>query len=367
MENNPFDKAHYPGLDVLRGVAILLVLLFHYFAFPIGWIGVDLFFVLSGFLITKSLLQLKSEPAYFQKFFVRRVLRIFPVYYLTLILFFTTAPFLFSQKGSGTLYAYYTGHQTWFWTFTQNWLFIAKGLPPEPYLQHLWSLAVEEQFYLCWPLLIYLPKNAKQIQVLVAAVFLFALLFRLFLFLNTNDRMPLYYNTLTRADSLAAGALLATSVRLSKPFPKAWTWMIAVVFLGMLLCSALFYKGWQYDNALFATAGYSASALFFMVLCQQMVYSTKQFKGLGWLKFLGRISYGLYVYHIPVLLVLSFVLKKYAASFLMELYVSENFVAVISMMATIVLSLLSFKLIEQPFLRLKEKLTRPASKTTAQA
>src|SRR5690349_9856042 len=115
MNNRPFDKAHYPGLDALRGLAILLVLLYHYFAFPIGWIGVDLFFVLSGFLITKSLLQLKEEPSYFQRFFVRRVFRIFPVYYLTLVFFFAAAPFLFSQKDAGSVYAYYTGYQTWFW------------------------------------------------------------------------------------------------------------------------------------------------------------------------------------------------------------------------------------------------------------
>lgn len=366
MESSPFEKDHYPGLDVLRGLAILLVLLFHYFAFPIGWIGVDLFFVLSGFLITKSLLRLKGEPGYFQKFFIRRVLRIFPVYYLLLIFFFVASPFLFSQKDAGSVYAYYTGHQAWFWTFTENWLFIDKGLPPEPYLQHLWSLAVEEQFYLCWPLLIYAAKNTKQVRTIVAIIFLLALLSRLILFFSTSDRLPLYYNTLTRADSLAAGALLSTAVRLQQPFSKILAWVVGA-FAGLLLCSFLLYKNWNYNNPLFATIGYSLSALCFMLLCQQMIYSTKQFKNLFWLKFLGRISYGLYVYHIPVLLVLSFVVKKYAASFFSGDNASNYWIATISVLATIAISLLSFKLIEQPFLRLKDRFTRPSVKTTFQA
>lgn len=105
----------------------------------IGWSGVDLFFVLSGFLITTILIQTRDEPRYFRNFFMRRVLRIFPVYFGSLFLVFSLVE--------------HPQYEPWYWLFVQNWLPVFEGtLPPMP-LQPYWSLAIEEQFYLIWPLL----------------------------------------------------------------------------------------------------------------------------------------------------------------------------------------------------------------------
>src|SRR5688572_28211876 len=143
------NRPYYPALDGLRGVAILLVVLYHNFGFIkqsyFGWLGVDLFFVLSGFLITDILLRTRSQPGFLRDFYMRRVLRIFPLYYVSLIIFlFILAPLTSAKVEWG----YYLGNQVYFWTYLQNWLFIFKDPGNAHILNHFWSLAVEEQFYI---------------------------------------------------------------------------------------------------------------------------------------------------------------------------------------------------------------------------
>ena len=156
---------HVPALDGLRGAAILLVLLHHLingdlpvhslvgrtaFAIPrCGWAGVDLFFVLSGFLITGILLDQRGLPGYFRVFYARRALRIFPLYYGVLIIVFAILPHIraFPQDGLRWL----RPEQIWFWTYTSNIRSAATGTifnAPYLMLNHFWSLAIEEQFYL---------------------------------------------------------------------------------------------------------------------------------------------------------------------------------------------------------------------------
>src|SRR5437868_4964541 len=144
-------RGQMPALDGLRGIAIVLVLM-HQFdlitsphaidvAFDAGWIGVQLFFVLSGFLITGGLLDTRDQHGYFRGFFVRRVLRIFPLYYAALV---------------ATLIAGNTS--IWLWTYLSNFR-------PHPALPHFWSLAVEEQFYLVWPFVVWLAGRRGVIAV----------------------------------------------------------------------------------------------------------------------------------------------------------------------------------------------------------
>src|SRR5687767_14913517 len=155
-------RPYYPALDGLRGVAILLVVIYHNFGFIsqsyFGWLGVDLFFVLSGFLITDILLRTVNDPKFLSNFYMRRVLRIFPLYYASLLLFlFIVAP-LTSDKIE---WNYYQENQVYLWTYLQNWLYIFKEPGSAAILNHYWSLAVEEQFYIFWPLVILLLKKPK--------------------------------------------------------------------------------------------------------------------------------------------------------------------------------------------------------------
>src|SRR5690348_15214555 len=113
------NSRHIPALDGLRGIAVLSVMLYHCFPFLItklGWAGVDLFFVLSGFLITGILLDSKAKPNYYKNFIVRRVLRIFPLYYFVLALMLLLIPFFFPDF-LGAHFTYYTKHQQWFWLY----------------------------------------------------------------------------------------------------------------------------------------------------------------------------------------------------------------------------------------------------------
>src|SRR5260370_35068071 len=116
-------RIHYPALDGLRGVAILLVVFLHNFRFMnyffFGWLGVDLFFVLSGFLITDILLNTLGKPHFLKNFYILRVLRIFPLYYFILIICLFVLPHIRSLQLN---LDYYTNNQIWLWTYLQNWL-----------------------------------------------------------------------------------------------------------------------------------------------------------------------------------------------------------------------------------------------------
>ncbi|HLL88149.1 MAG TPA: acyltransferase, partial [Tepidisphaeraceae bacterium] len=169
----PAARTHYPALDGLRGLAILLVMVSHYVAPPAGggrwglvfrraadagWVGVDLFFALSGFLITGILLDAKGKPGFFRNFFARRTLRVFPLYYGVLFVVCVLLPALGLLKLGVPL------SQRWLWLYATNLFPLLRSadgagffFPNSWDLQfgHFWSLAVEEHFYLAWPLVVY--------------------------------------------------------------------------------------------------------------------------------------------------------------------------------------------------------------------
>src|SRR4051812_48705226 len=159
-EDLPRLRGHLPGLDGLRGIAILMVLALHFLgdatphgpvgrlvvkAASYGVLGVDLFFVLSGFLITGLLLDAKSGPHYFRNFYARRTLRIFPLYYLVLTILFIVLP-RFTALPAPLEDARI--HQGWLWTYTSNFFIAARAEWALTYVSHFWSLAIEEHFYL---------------------------------------------------------------------------------------------------------------------------------------------------------------------------------------------------------------------------
>jgi peptidoglycan/LPS O-acetylase OafA/YrhL len=163
-----------PALDGLRGVAILSVMAFHFWMFGTtvgitfaeraynsiaskGWVGVDLFFVLSGFLITGILYDSRQDPRYYRVFYARRTVRIFPLYYASLALFFFLIPWILRSLHPVELVNVHTGAtaKLFAWTYLLNWIEGLKGFSVAPLpLQHFWSLAIEEQFYLVWPFLV---------------------------------------------------------------------------------------------------------------------------------------------------------------------------------------------------------------------
>lgn len=357
-------KPYYPMLDILRGLAISIVVFYHNFAsisfFHFGWLGVDLFFVLSGFLITDILLKSKDSKNYFRNFYIRRVLRIFPLYYLTLFLFFTLSPILFKQKGPETVFSYYQSNSTWFWSYFQNWLMVKKGPAPVPFLSHFWSLAIEEQFYLFWPVMIFFIRKLETIKKIIISLIVIAIVTRISVWMMYPHEVEKFYcNTFTRMDSLLMGCLLAVHLKQGKALPL-WLIKTAIIcFIGLIAGSLLLFGNLHQDNMLFPTIGYSLTAAFFTAI----VYLFLKYEAnisvwashLNLLRFAGRISYGMYVYHIPIYLVLCNLLSrtiKASSSF----SVTENpvFVSALSILLTVFASTVSFYALERPILSLKK-------------
>src|SRR4051812_22693033 len=216
-------RSHIPSLDGVRGLAIAIVLV-HNATFILhgnhatlpkvaaavaaaGWLGVQLFFVLSGFLITGILFDTRTRPQFFRTFYARRTLRIFPLYYVFLAGALFIVPLL---ANVADWHATAWRNQFFFWTYTSNW---ANPFGHDiPGLSHFWSLAVEEQFYLLWPVIVFLgsPRFLLRLCAGLVAVTPFV---RLGLRLSGFAPLAGYEFTIARWDALAAGALLAICLR----------------------------------------------------------------------------------------------------------------------------------------------------------
>ena len=225
-------RRHYPELDGLRAFAILGVIGLHFSAcipasqiaaggrpvefitrmFSHGAWGVDLFFVLSGYLITGILLASKGQAHYFRNFYARRTLRIFPLYYGTLLAILVILPLVLGRLPQMISAAYQ--HQVWLWTYTSNIYGGVRGGAVFGNFLHFWTLAIEEQFYLVWPLLVFLVP-ARRIGAVAVGIIILANISRIaFLCVAPIGDPTLVWSTLSgftlfRADSLAFGAALA--------------------------------------------------------------------------------------------------------------------------------------------------------------
>ena len=218
--------AHLPALDGLRALAVFVVvqhnlsllhgdqgLLVHHLGNMLhrGWMGVQLFFVLSGFLITRILLDTQQSPSYYASFYSRRALRIFPLYYAVLIGLFLVLPALWQMPAALAEDAP-ASRQMWLWLYLSNWTGargLGGGTPP---VFHFWSLAVEEQFYLLWPLVVRHCTPHRLMQVCVGIV-VAALLCRAVELVLGSSPQAIYTSTLSRMDALALGAMVAAWLR----------------------------------------------------------------------------------------------------------------------------------------------------------
>jgi len=311
-----------PLLDGLRGYAVLLVLVYHFAApfresadtaaafvyriISFGWTGVDLFFVLSGFLITGILFDAKGSAGYFRTFYMRRALRILPLYYGALAAIF----FLPRMVDSPTADRFTTpfSDQIWYWVYLQNF-HIMPGEVAQ-FIGHFWSLAIEEQFYLLWPVVIFALSRRRAV-VVCGALAVIALGLRVWwVLVLENHGLTVFSATQTRIGGLAIGAAIALIARgnrgleiprrLAPPTLAITSALVAVVFIQ----SGYF----PTSSKLQSSFGLSAVAMLYGAVLVLALERPPRFLtaalGSPAMAFFGRFGYGLYVLHVPVLIVL---------------------------------------------------------------
>jgi peptidoglycan/LPS O-acetylase OafA/YrhL len=372
-------RGHMPALDGWRGLAVLVVVLHnssflwqHQHTVPdmlvstlfaTGWVGVTLFFVLSGFLITGILLDTRSSPRYFRDFYLRRTFRIFPLYYVALFLAFVVVAPLW---GSPAWVASVHRDQAWYWGYIANW---GHG-PGIVGFGHFWSLCVEEQFYLVWPLLL-LVTGDRWFPRTAIAICVGAFVFRWWYLHGGGSTEWLYGSTLARCDALALGALLAYAARRRAWFRPLWRWRYRI-FGGasaVVVALVLWTHGFGPYDPVVEVVGQPAIALVFAFALFATVSPSNpvesrltRWMSARWLRFLGKYSYAIYVIHVPLHTVLEGVAApivnrpgSWGSMGLMFVYC-----AMILAISTL-LAIVSWNLIEKRFLQLKNRLAPRAN------
>lgn len=368
------DGSHIPVLDGVRGVAIVLVL-FHHFTLYAGvrpaayidkiyyklaeasWCGVDLFFVLSGFLITGILLKTKARPNYFRNFYTRRCLRIFPLYYGTLAVLFWVVPLLVTPSGG---FATVLRERGWYWSYLANVLYARQGWPEFDGIGHVWSLAVEEQFYLMWPLLIFWTRRRTLIAACLGAV-VGSFLIRLWL-ASHDHRIAAYVLMPARTDALAVGALLAILSTSAQGLAARSRYLtpLAVLAASGIAAVGLRARDLNAERFLVVTVVVTCLAILFgavlaLVLNAAPGSRTSRVLSSRVLTFFGRYSYGLYVLHSPLLFLM--LRPHFSGASVPPIHGSVLpgvlLFATFGIGLSILLALVSWHLWERPFLELK--------------
>lgn len=365
-----------PELDGIRGLAILGVLCSHGAGFtgifgrlPVShadalfsqmmvplWGGVDLFFTLSGFLITGILLRTKMRENYFRSFYGRRVLRIFPIYYLVLILSETVGHF-------SNIISYFLPPTTlWkfaYFVYLQNWPIFWGGAKIMGGVWGIyWSLAVEEQFYLVWPIIV-LQFSEKTIATICYIGLALALPLRIFLcYYYFGNNFGLAQITSSRVDGLLAGAACAVFMfRHKRPVPMRWIYGSAIggaIIMGYI---ALFHSGELVATGKWMTtvgiSGFALLSAALVAVSQHHIPFIQRVLTLGWLRMMGKYSYGIYVYHLLLFLLIRGYLQSPAGSSIHFNFPERILVLLAAIAIVFVIATLSYDLFESRFLRLK--------------
>jgi peptidoglycan/LPS O-acetylase OafA/YrhL len=345
------------GLDGIRGLAILLVVTFHYGYAPFGWIGVQIFFVLSGFLITSILLSTTDMPfsAYIRRFYWRRSLRIFPLYFA--MLFAATAAYLIWRGPSRFL-----EDLPYLATYTTNFGRLRQTDIDQSFV-HLWSLAVEEQFYLIWPFFIFFTPRVELKKVISAIIVCGPILrFAAYLYFREDPEIvgrAIYSLPTSQFDAFAFGAALAVfEIHMLKNIGQLFTF--SLLAMGAAGASTIFYMHFLAGGAFKGSLGFqmylmpaygfvwgysllNLISMFGIAYVLRNMSLAQLFERTGPV-FVGKISYGMYVIHVPVLSIMAaYSHNQGPLNFIVYLFV------------VLALATASFRWLETPFLRLKER------------
>ncbi|HMH13258.1 MAG TPA: acyltransferase [Edaphobacter sp.] len=358
-------QKHMPELDVLRGIAILMVVLYHglYWSGAVsssrigtrfiqatvfGWLGVNLFFVLSGFLITGILLDTKGGQSYYRRFYQRRLLRILPAYLATiavlLLLHHLTVGSAIIALGFLANYAN---------TFTLS-----------PNYGPFWSLSVEEQFYLLWPLLV-VKVNLRIFTTISIAICLIEPILR---YLTATGHLPLgpvRESTVLIADNLAFGALAAIFARSASGTRRNGVKLgLAAILIGLAILVAGLPFGILHRSNDFGAAFQPVPWNFFFtgLLLSFLGLRSSFFSGIyaASMRFLGHISYGLYLIHLLAFDAYAWLVLHLPSS--VQAFLFGAFVRMfLAGMLAVLIAWLSRKFYEEPFLRMKFDSAPPKS------
>jgi peptidoglycan/LPS O-acetylase OafA/YrhL len=318
---NAGPRGHVLALDGVRGTAVLAVLIYHCTVIkPLAWyehwfcavtdlgrFGVDLFFVLSGFLITTVLRSALRDERFFRNFYIRRALRIFPLYYALIVVGFLGSRWITAhsgERGVGGMSA--TDTSLWYLAYGTNFLVALRNAWPHGLLDVSWSLCIEEHFYMAWPLLVF-ATGKRTLQRLLLSIIVLSVIVRAMMWHWGFSSLQIYVLTFTRLDGLAFGSLLSLSLsglatngpRLQK---KAWRgFLVSAAGVAALLVSGRT----GFDSQAIALFGYTLISGMFALLLAAILLSPPNGKlttlfERSWLRALGRYSYALYLVHMPI-------------------------------------------------------------------